>query len=173
MTWFSTVRSASKENWKRAAREVTIIAAISLIPLACKSAYYYFKLLNTPQSLTFFDSIVKYVISGDLLFFSISNFSAVLWLSSQDFKERFEERIYFILLSVLGLSTCTFFIGFNPLFEGIPVGVVQVASLVTFSVSLIANTVLLVFESYSGVDFSSNQAREEDDTTNRLMERRK
>jgi hypothetical protein len=172
MSWLSTVMSASRENWRRSVKEVGTIAAISLIPLACKAGYYYIKSRTTPTPLSFFDSIVKYIISGDLMFFSIANFAAILWLSAQDFKDRFEERIYFIILSVAGLSVCTFFVGFNPTLEGIPLGILQVASLISFLASLLANTTLLVFEHYSGVDLASNQAHEEDDTAARLARRR-
>ena len=172
MTWLSTVSSASSENWRRSIRQVSSIAFISLIPLLCKATYYYFEFSNTPDQITYFEALVRYIVSGDLLFFSITNFAAVLWIVSQDFQERFDERIYFIILSVIGLSICTFFVGINPTFAGIPRGIVQTLSILTFLTSLVANTFLLVFETYSGVDYSSSVSKGEDDTSARLAKRR-
>lgn len=172
MSWLSTLRSASGENWRRATREVLVIAAICLIPLICRAAYYYFKLRETPEAISFFEAIIRHVISGELLFFSIGNFAAVIWLSCQDFKTRFDERVYFVLLSAIGLSVCTFVIGFNPTLQGIPVDVLRILSILTFIASLIANIFLLVFESYSGVDFNATAAHEEDETIAGLARRR-
>lgn len=172
MGWVSTIKSASTENWRSASREVLSIAGISLIPLIFRAIFFYLDAQRGDKPITFVDSILTYVLSGDLLFFSISNFAAILWISSQDFEDRFVERIYFIIFCVLGLVTSTFILGFDATLQGIPVGILRAVSILSFAISILVNILLVVFHQYSGVDFSKSQTAGEDVTSEALAKRK-
>lgn len=172
MGWTRTLRLASKHNWLEASREVLAIAAISLLPLLLRATFFWLRSRADNVPLGFWDSIESHVLNGNLLLFSISNFAAILWLASQDYKSRFSERIYFIIFCLFGLSISSFFLGFDGDFKGIPIDVLRPISITIFILSIAVNITLLVFRHYTGVDFQSAQSADEEKTLNDLKKRR-
>ena len=173
MGWMRTLSRASGENWRNASRQVLTIAAISLTPLVLRAMFFWIKSQEKEDPLSLWESILRNVVNGNLLLFSISNFAAILWLASQDYKSRFSERIYFIIFCILGLSISSFFLGFDADMKGIPDYVLKPVAIFTFVASILVNITLLVFHHYTGVDFNSAQAAEEVDTLEELKRRRK
>lgn len=172
MGWISTIRSASSENWRMAIKEVSIIASISITPLVLRAAYFWLEGMQNNSPISFGQSILDHVINGNLLLFSIANFAAILWLASRDYKDRFEERIYFILFCFFGLGSCMFFLGYDADFENIPIGLLRFIAVILFIFSIIINIAMLVFQKFSGVDYQNNQSLEEDATLENLNARR-
>lgn len=172
MSWFRTLARASTSRWRDAFREVLIVGLLSIVPLLLKSAYFYIQSLKLAKPLSVGQALYAHVISGELLFFSIGIVASVLYISSKDFKDGFQQRVWFILVSVFCYVICTFFIGLDPEFRQIPESIVRVASFMVFILALSMYLVLKVFESFSGVDVVSNQAREEEDLTDALSRSR-
>ena len=107
-----------------------------------------------------------------MLLFSIANFAAILWLASRDYRDRFEERIYFILFCFLGLGTCMFFLGYDADFENIPIFLLRTIAISLFIFSIVVNIAMLVFQKFSGIDYQHSQSSDEDDILDKLKARR-
>lgn len=172
MSWWTAVRSASRESWHDAFKEVGAIALISMMPLLLKALYYYIEATSLPAYPSFLKVFAYRVATGDLMLFSISNFAAILWLASKDYEDSFEERIWFIIISAVGLGICTFFVGLNPDFKIAPIWIVQPFSLVLFIISLSCNVQLLMFQHYNSGDFNNLQQQEDKNAAARLKRRR-
>lgn len=172
VSWFKAVRNASSETWRHSVKEVVVIATISIFPLLARFAWYYFKDLPQEEPQGFIKVFCDQILNGQLLLFSISNFAAIFWLSQQEVRDRFDARVWFSLLSLVGWGICGFLIGFDPDFRGVPQVGLQIMSGILFIVSIIVNIMILVFVNFSGVDFGRVQTSEETDTTDRLNRRR-
>lgn len=172
MGWIKTIGSASGENWRMAIKEVVIIACISITPLVLRAVFFWLEGMQNEKPISFGQSLLDHVMNGNLLLFSIANFAAILWLASRDYKDRFEERIYFILFCFVGLGACMFFLGYDADFKNIPIGLLRTIAVTLFIFSIVINIAMLVFQKFSGVDFQNSQSIEEDDTLRNLNARR-
>jgi hypothetical protein len=173
MSWWKAVRSASRESWHDAIKEVGSIAILAMIPLLLKALYYYITAYRSGVlGYTYLESFLEHVAAGDLLLFSVANFAVIFWLASQDYEDTFEERIWFNLVSVIGIGICSFFIGLDPEFNVAPLALVQGFAISSFLVSLFCNIQLLMFQHYNSGDFNALQNTEDHDAARNLRRRR-
>jgi hypothetical protein len=125
--------------------EVLVVGGISLIPLIFKLVVrlYHGK---DGHILGFSDALTSVLRECELLFLAVGLIASVIWISAQDFDlSRFDERIWFISLSIIGIAICVFFIEFNPDLNVLPDDLVRNVSGITFLYSCIMYFLKTVF----------------------------
>jgi len=146
--FFQTLKRATTQDWSDTAYEVLLVTGLSILPLIGVAAWSYFHQkfgFNAAGHLDFSRFLSDNVVKGQLAFYAISNWAAVVWLASQEFRNAMAARALILALCASGYFYCGMLISPEPFTAGTE-GYIAWSSIVVYALSISAYFIVALFE---------------------------
>lgn len=146
--FFHTLRRATNQMWAETAYEVLVITGLSLLPLIGVAAWAYLHQRFSSDTSGHQDIgvfLTANIVRGQLAFYAISNWAAVIWLCSREFKSGMSARALILSLCAAGYFYCGMLISPEPFTPGSEI-FVAVSSAIVYALSIGSYFTVTLFE---------------------------